>query len=318
MRAITSSRSPCSPVAKSVLCSIAHKQDAASGEHGDLLDLISLNRGHTNLRDTLEEARAFLSLPARSRSSPSAHACKGSRQPAPRDTKGAARRLFAASRPLPGSLAETYLRSRGITAPLRFPALRFHPGCYYRADDKAPPEAWPALIGAVTDLSGNITGVLRTWLARDGSAKAPLSDPRRAMGDLLGNAVRFGVVEACPGLRAGVLAAGEGIETMLSLKSVVPALPMAAALSAGHLAGLLLPPSLRRLYVAADNDLAGRRAATRLMARARAGDIEAFLLLPRGKDYNVDLCALGSLRVLDDVAAQLTGQDTARFVPRKA
>src|SRR5262245_54700475 len=34
--------------------------DAATGEHGDLLDLISLNRGHTKLRNTLEEARAFV------------------------------------------------------------------------------------------------------------------------------------------------------------------------------------------------------------------------------------------------------------------
>src|SRR3981189_2603950 len=34
--------------------------DAATGEHGDLLDLIALNRGLDRLRDTLDEARAFL------------------------------------------------------------------------------------------------------------------------------------------------------------------------------------------------------------------------------------------------------------------
>ena len=66
---------------------------------------------------------------------------QGSRQPAPRDTKGAARRLFAASRPLPGSLAETY-RVR-VASPHRcaFLPCAFTPRCYYRADDKAPPEA---------------------------------------------------------------------------------------------------------------------------------------------------------------------------------
>src|ERR1700757_1319198 len=37
--------------------------DAATGEHGDLLDLIALNRDLDRLCDTLEEARAFLSLP---------------------------------------------------------------------------------------------------------------------------------------------------------------------------------------------------------------------------------------------------------------
>jgi hypothetical protein len=284
----------------SVLCAIAHKTDAATGEHGDLLDLISLNRGHTTLRETLEEARAFLNEPARLLPRP--------RQATPRDSSAAARRLFAASRPLSGCLAATYLRSRGITRPVRYSALRFHPACYYRADAKAPLETWPALIAAVTDLSGNITGVLRTWLAPDGRAKAPVADPRRAMGELLGNAVRFGAV-------LDVAAAGEGVETMLSLKSLLPELPMMAALSASHLAGLLLPPSLRRLYVAVDDDAAGHRAATLLKARACDANIDAHLLLSRNDDWNTDLRAFGSMRVLAHVAGQLARQDAERFVP---
>ena len=185
--------------------------------------------------------------------------------------------------------------------------MRFHPACYYRADDEAPLEAWPALIAAVTDLSGNVTGVLRTWLARDGSAKAPIANPRRAMGELFGHAVRFGAAQ-------DVLAAGEGVETMLSLKSVLPDLPMVAALSASHLAALLLPPSLRRLYVAADNDAAGRHAATRLTERARDAQIEAHLLLPRADDWNTDVRALTSRMMFQDVAAQLAAADAARFL----
>jgi hypothetical protein len=77
---------------------------------------------------------------------------------------------------------------------------------------------WPALLGIVTDLAGNLTGLQRTWLARDGSAKAPLADPRRAIGHLLGNAVRFGAPR-------DIMAAGEGIETVLSLLSLFPACP---------------------------------------------------------------------------------------------
>jgi hypothetical protein len=273
--------------------------DASTGEHGDLLDLISVSRGHTHLRDTLEEARAFLNEP-RPLASPSRH-------PQPRNGTEAACRLFAASRPLPGTLGETYLRSRGITVPLRFPSLRFHPNCYYRADKDAPLETWPALIAAVTDLSGNVTGVHRTWLARDGSAKAPVEASRRAMGHLLGNAVRFGSV-------ADVLAAGEGIETMLSLKSVLPRLPMVAALSASHLGALLLPPSLRRLYVAPDNDAAGRHAAVRLTERARDAQIETRLLLPRADDWNTDVRTFVSRMILDDLAAQLVAADAERFL----
>jgi hypothetical protein len=56
----------------------------------------------------------------------------------------------------------------------------------------APTQTWPALVAAVTDLAGKITGAHRTWLDPTGHGKAPVDTPRRAMGYLLGNAVRFG------------------------------------------------------------------------------------------------------------------------------
>jgi hypothetical protein len=276
-----------------------HWRDGATAQYGDLLDLIALNRGHTHLRDTLEEARLFLGDPAR--------LSPGGRDHPPRDTMAAARRLFAASQRVTGSVAETYLHRRGITAAFDgLPSLRFHPACCYRADDHAPFERWPALVAAVTDLSRIVTGVQRTWLARDGSGKAPIADPRRAMGRLLGNGVRFGP----PG---DVLAAGEGIETMLSLKSLLPAMPMVAALSTAHLAALLLPPGLLRLYVAADNDAPGHRAAAQLARRARAAGTEAHLLMPLGDDWNTDLVRFGPAETRAALAAQLMADDVRRF-----
>ena len=140
------------------------------------------------------------------------------------------------------------------------------------------------MIARVTDLDGRITGAHRTWLDPSGRGKAPIDTPRRAMGDLLGNAVRFGVAN-------DVLAAGEGIETMLSLRCVLPTLPMAAALSANHLAAMLLPLTLRRLYIARDADAAGDAAVTALTERAEAG-IEAIALSPRLGDFNEDLRTL--------------------------
>ncbi len=84
------------------------------------------------------------------------------------------------------------------------------------------------------------------------------------MGHLLGHGVRFGVAN-------DVMAAGEGIETMLSLRSVLPTMPMVAALSANHLAAILFPATLRRLYVARDHDPAGDTAMATLTERARDG-----------------------------------------------
>ena len=154
------------------------------------------------------------------------------------------------SQPISGTIVEAYLRKRGITALHGTGSLRFHPRCYYRPDDMSPTETWPAMIAAVTDLDGKITGAHRTWLDPSGADKAPIDTPRRAMGHLLGNAVRFGVARE-------VMAAGEGIETMLSLRCVMPTMPMVAALSAAHLAAILFPATLRRLYIARDNDPAG-------------------------------------------------------------
>ena len=116
----------------------------------------------------------------------------------------------------------------------------------------------------------------------------------------------------------GVIAAGEGLETMLSLRCVLPGMPVIAALSATHLAALVPPPGLRRLYVARDNDRAGRRAAEMLAARARADGIEVLILTPQADDFNTDLLALGPDALADSVRVQLAPEDVQRLVARRA
>jgi hypothetical protein len=279
--------------------------DFATGEHGDLLDLIARSRRLQDFRDIAEEARRFLGLPDT--------VPTRSRPPAPSRSSEAACRLFAAAKPIHRTIAETYLRRRGIADLGGLMALRFHATCFYRAREDAPRETWPALLAAVTDLRGAVTAVLRTWLERVGSDKAPLSTPRRAMGHLLGNGVRFGVGESARAATS-VLAAGEGLETMLSLRCVLPGMPMIAALSATHLAALVPPAGLQRLYVARDNDRAGRRAAEMLAARAQADGVEASILTPSADDFNTDLLALGPDALADSVRMQLAPEDVERFL----
>jgi hypothetical protein len=283
--------------------------DAATGEHGDLLDVIRESCGLIDFRDVADEARRFLSLP---HPEPSSDRPRARTPNAPTGSPEAARRLFAMSQPLSRTLAETYLRNRGIPLLHDDGALRFHPRCYYRPDDTSPTETWPAMIARVTDLDGRVTGAHRTWLDPDGFhpvrlGKAPIDTPRRAMGDLLGNAVRFGMAN-------DVLAAGEGIETMLSLRCVLPTLPMAAALSANHLAALLLPPTLRRLYIARDNDAAGDGAAIALTERAQSAGIEAITWSPRRGDFNEDLRGFGLDALRAALRVELIPQDVARFL----
>lgn len=282
--------------------------DSASTEYGDLLDVIRESCGLVDFRDVADEARRFLSLPrTEPRGSP-----KHVYTPVVAGSPEAAQRLFTISQPIIGTLAAAYLRHRDITTLHDTGSLRFHPRCYYRPDEHSTTETWPAMIAAVTDLDGKLTGVHRTWLDPDGFGeatlgKAPIDTPRRAMGSLLGHAVRFGATDK-------VLAVGEGIETMLSLRCALPAMPMAAALSANHLAALLLPLTLRRLYIARDADASGDMALVALTKRAEAAGIEAVALSPRMGDFNEDLRTFGLDALRAALRIQIAPMDVVRFI----
>jgi hypothetical protein len=126
------------------------------------------------------------------------------------------------------------------------------------------------------------------------------------MGYLLGNAVRFGEVR-------DIMAAGEGIETVLSLLSLFPALPMVAGLSAAHLSAMTFPPGLCRLYILRDNDVAGDFAEERLTQRCDEAGINPRILKPLAKDLNADLCREPAAAVWARLLAQIEPQDRARL-----
>lgn len=279
--------------------------DAATGEHGDLLDVIRAALGLRDFREAADEARRFLgvarvALGSQAASRPVAR---------DRDTAKAARRLFQASRPIAGTLAEAYLASRGIPPLPDTAALRFHPRCFYWRDGRDAPDRLPAMVAAVTDLAGRQTGAQRTWLAADGRGKAAVDTPRRAMGELLGHGVRFGAA-------GEVLGAGEGIETVLSVAAALPGLPVLAALSAAHLSAVRFPPGLRRLYVVCDRDPAGDAAREALVARAAAVGVDAVALVPVWGDFNDDLRSFGLGALRAGLRGQLRPEDVERFLPR--
>lgn len=278
--------------------------DAATGEHGDLLDIIRETQGLVDFKDVAEEARRFLSLP---RPEPESTRTPTGRTPATVGSPEAARRLFAMSQPIGGTVAAAYLGGRAITSLCGVTALRFHPRCYYRPDEHSPTEIWPAMVASVTDLAGRQTGAHRTWLTPDGSGKAPVETPRRAMGDLLGHGVRFGIA-------GEVLAAGEGIETALSARMGLPRMPMLAALSAAHLAAILFPVTLRRLYVLRDRDPAGDGARDSLIVRAQSVGIEAVSVSPTDGDFNDDLRWRGIDALRATLQDQLRPEDVSRFM----
>ena len=278
--------------------------DEATGEFGDLLDIIRLSQGLTEFRTVLTEASRFLNLP-----DPMPAITPGRRRAGdPTDrAKAFASRLFTSSRALKGSIAEIYLNSRGIVWQSDFEALRFHPRCFHSSSEGGKPVIWPGLIASITDLQDELTGVSRTFLRRDGLEKAPVEPKRRSKGNLVGNGTRVGVV-------ADVLAVGEGLETTLSLRAAMPSVPLVSATSANHLSALLFPASVRTLLVIRDNDHAGDAATDALYARGQAAGLDVHLVAPELDDLNSDLVTFGNERLTAHVRRQLPQNLVERFV----
>jgi putative DNA primase/helicase len=196
--------------------------------------------------------------------------------PDPNDAKRreGALRLWEESVPPTGTLAETYLLSRGLNLPLP-PTIRFHAGL------KHPTGAnWPAMVGLVTHGTGNAPlAIHRTFLARDGSSKAPIVPAKMMLGPCRGGAARLGV----PG---DILMVGEGIETCLAAMQATGNLAW-AALSTSGLRALDLPCTTRKVIVLADGDDAGEAAARECAWRwTREGRRVRIARPPRGMDFN--------------------------------
>ncbi len=186
-----------------------------------------------------------------------------------------AKQVWTEAQPIAGTLAEVYLRGRGITCPLP-ETLRFHPYCWHGPTAKR----YLALVSAVQ--GAGLPAVHRTYLRADGSGKAAIDPDKMMLGATVGGAVR---------LTDGPsrLVVCEGIETGLSLLCGLLDGPAAiwAALSTSGLRGLHLPAQPGRLTVATDGDKAGREASHALAERAHALGWQVSILDPgNGADFN--------------------------------
>lgn len=251
--------------------------DFATGENGDLLDLIEAHTGST-YRDVLAQARSFLGQPDTSQDDKPAVTSEGTR---PSDKIIAGRNLFSYGRSWRKTPAERYLRRRGIC---RFgSALAYHRHVFF-LDTDGECDGLPALLAAITDNYGVVTGCARTFLDIQRTQVAAIENPKRVLGRLHGNAIRF---SHWPG--AEDLLAGEGLENVLSVGSALPLLDLASCLTANHLGLFDPPPTIKRLWIARDNDEAGEWAASRLRTRAEPMGIDVFDLVPASNDFNRDL-----------------------------
>ena len=178
----------------------------------------------------------------------------------------------ATTLPIHGTLAERYLRGRGITC--AFPdTLRFQPNGWHASGHHLP-----MMLARVDGGAG--FAVHRTYLGTGGHGKAAVTPAKAMLGPCAGGAVRLSKAE-------GPLVVCEGIETGLSLLCGLLRTPATvwAALSTSGIRGLHLPPIPGRLTIAADGDQPGREAAFALASRATAlGWRVSLLPAPNGRD----------------------------------
>lgn len=213
--------------------------------------------------------------------------------------------ILAATVPIAGTVAEQYLKSRGVADPA-FPDLLFHPNLVHRESRTSH----PAMVAIVRNQEGDRIGIHRTWLSGDGTGKADLPKPRMMLGPVAGGAVRLAEIGA-----DNVLGVAEGIETALAVMAACPNLPVWAALSATGLERVVPPPDVQSVVILADHDASGvgLRAAEALAERLVGEERGVHIAMPpnAGDDFN-------DLLQREDLAAVKAVVDAAEERPRPA
>jgi DNA primase len=101
--------------------------------------------------------------------------------------------------------------------------------------------------------------VHRVFIKQDGSGKADIPNPKKALGDKQGNAIWFGT----PG---PTLYVAEGPESALSVRALGYSF-VACTIDAGNMASLEVPEYVKSVVIIPDNDSAGKTAAAQLLIK---------------------------------------------------
>ncbi|WP_208433250.1 DUF7146 domain-containing protein [Bartonella taylorii] len=185
-----------------------------------------------------------------------------------------AKAIWLQSKPIKNTLAETYLRMRGITCELSAD-LRFHDKCPHPLG-----MTLPALVALVKG-AGSFA-IHRTFLKANG-CKTDQKPAKAMLGSVTGGGVHLS--QANP----KHLVICEGIETGLALLSGLLSEPVNlwASLSTSGMMRVNLPDTKSRLTIAMDGDDAGRKAGFSLAKRAYSQGFEVFIMqAPKGADFN--------------------------------
>lgn len=280
-------------------------RDDATGDKGDCIDLIAYV-GRMNRAQAADWARKFLGW---DRAKPEAIAAQARVAQArareadaeealtlERNRANAKAMWLGADRWTAGDPVDLYLRGRGISLePGTANAIRYSPNMKHIESMSF----WPCMIAAMSDASGGIVAVHRTWLQSvDGRwTKAPVEPQRKIWPAFRGAVIRL--AKGASGLspeqaekrgHAGPCVICEGVEDGLSVAIARPDLRVWAAGSLGNLRNVPRLPCVSRFIVCQDNDWGKKQAQAQFFAAcdelAATGVPVAVAASSIGKDVN--------------------------------
>jgi hypothetical protein len=289
-------------------------KDAATGDKGDVIGLIQYVRGwdRKDYKSALDWARGWLGLaemPKAKRRELTAQA-EARREAEERadalalkeDRRRAMGTWLHCEPSLIGTPAEIYLAGRGIriaSLPRQPGALRFSPAQKHTESGQKFPAIVAAMVGTV-GTRNEIAAIHRTFLAADGSGKAPVIPVRKIWPRTAGTGACVHLWRGETGLSHMKAAAQglwdslvivEGIEDGLSVAVTCPDDRVWCAGTLSNMADIRLPECAGEVIVCADNDW-GKPEAQKLFdkalaALARQGRRTVKLARsPVGKDVN--------------------------------
>lgn len=206
-------------------------------------------------------------------------------------------KLWAQGRVITGTIAQTYLKNRGLDfAPNNAnQVLKFIPKLWENNPNVC------ALGAEIRSMkTGQIIGGSYTPLTAATAKQGKKAYNRRIYGNMAGGAIMLTDFQDCH--FENVLGIGEGLETTLSLRSILnaPDLPLWALLSANNFKNFILPSGIKQVFIAADHDKAGNEAAMALALSLNKKGVLAQLV--RTKTPKSDLNDLCRGRVIKETS----------------
>jgi len=250
--------------------------DFASGEAGDMLELIRVAECGGDIAKAVTWAKQYLGLetgdPKRvedARRRAAEQRKKAAKEP---DNKwyGAAMRIWGEAQPrLRATAADLYLKSRGIDLEklgYQPRALRFHPAVYHRETQKMH----PALIALIVGNDNKPCGIHRIYLQREADGQViklqGVKDAKLTLGTYkaYGGCIRLWRGSERKALRdqttPSPIVLHEGPENALSIVMACPEKRVWCTISVANLKNIILPEVCDPVYLGKDNDADGSEA----------------------------------------------------------